>query len=107
VTAGIIRGVAESTGFDRRPVRAFRRDPGRPAETSRWPATVPAVAQMLRDGLELPAGLTVLVGENGSGKSTLVDDPGRGLRAEPAGRIGAGPVPDPAQRAGARLGLHR
>jgi predicted ATPase len=69
----MIRRVAESTGFDRRPVRAFRRDPGRPAETSRWPATVPAVAQMLRDGLELPAGLTVLVGENGSGKSTLVE----------------------------------
>ena len=28
---------------------------------------------MLRDGLELPAGLTVLVGENGSGKSTVVE----------------------------------
>jgi predicted ATPase len=38
-----------------------------------WPATVPAVAQLLRDGLELPAGATVLVGENASGKSTLVE----------------------------------
>ena len=28
---------------------------------------------MLSEGLELPAGLTVLVGENGSGKSTLVE----------------------------------
>lgn len=28
---------------------------------------------MLRDGLELPAGLTVLVGENGSGKSTVIE----------------------------------
>jgi len=69
----MIRGVADGVAFDRRPVRAFRHDPGRPVETGRWPATVPAVAQMLRDGLELPAGLTVLVGENGSGKSTLVE----------------------------------
>jgi predicted ATPase len=28
---------------------------------------------MLRDGLELAAGLTILVGENGSGKSTVVE----------------------------------
>jgi predicted ATPase len=34
---------------------------------------VPAIAQVLRDGLRLAAGLTVLVGENGSGKSTLVE----------------------------------
>jgi energy-coupling factor transporter ATP-binding protein EcfA2 len=38
-----------------------------------WPASVPAMAQLLREGLELPAGLTVLVGENGSGKSTVVE----------------------------------
>jgi predicted ATPase len=69
----MIRRVTDSAAFDRRPVRAFRPDPGWPAATARWPATVPAVAQMLRDGLELPAGLTVLVGENGSGKSTLVE----------------------------------
>jgi predicted ATPase len=31
------------------------------------------VEQVLSEGLELPAGLTVLVGENGSGKSTLVE----------------------------------
>jgi predicted ATPase len=31
------------------------------------------VAQLLRDGWELPAGVTFLVGENGSGKSTLVE----------------------------------
>jgi predicted ATPase len=35
--------------------------------------TVPAVAQLLREGLELPAGATVLVGENGSGKSTVLE----------------------------------
>ena len=37
-----------------------------------WPLTVPAVAQVLADGLDL-ARCTVLVGENGSGKSTLVE----------------------------------
>jgi len=42
-------------------------------DASAWPATVPAVRQILADGLELPAGLTVVVGENGSGKSTVVE----------------------------------
>lgn len=35
--------------------------------------TIPAVAQVMREGLELSAGVTFLVGENGSGKSTLVE----------------------------------
>lgn len=69
----MIRCVAGSAGFDARPVRAIRRDPEREVDPAVWPATVPAVAQMLREGLELPAGLTVLVGENGSGKSTIVE----------------------------------
>ena len=69
----MIRPVTHGAGFDERPVRAFRPGPGRPADPDRWPATVPAVAQMLRDGLDLAAGLTVLVGENGSGKSTVVE----------------------------------
>jgi predicted ATPase len=43
------------------------------AETGRWPATIPAVAQLLDAGLELPGGVTLLVGENGSGKSTIVE----------------------------------
>lgn len=38
-----------------------------------WPLTVPAVAQLAREGLDLPKGVTFLVGENGSGKSTLVE----------------------------------
>jgi predicted ATPase len=42
-------------------------DPGR------WPAAIPAVAQVLRHGLDLPKGVTFLVGENGSGKSTIVE----------------------------------
>lgn len=38
-----------------------------------WPMTVPAVAQLVQEGLDLPEGVTFLVGENGSGKSTLVE----------------------------------
>jgi predicted ATPase len=58
---------------DSRTIRGIRQDPGHPVDASVWPATVPAVAQILRDGLEFPPGLTVLVGENGSGKSTVVE----------------------------------
>jgi predicted ATPase len=58
---------------DGRAIRLVRHDPDAPVDTSRWPATVPAVEQMLCEGLELPPGLTVLVGENGSGKSTVVE----------------------------------
>ena len=39
----------------------------------RWPFTVPCVAALLRDGIELKQPVTFLVGENGSGKSTLVE----------------------------------
>ena len=59
--------------FDARPVRAFLPGPDLQLDASVWPASIPAVAQLLREGLELPAGLTVLVGENGSGKSTVVE----------------------------------
>jgi predicted ATPase len=38
-----------------------------------WPHTIPAVRQLLTDGLELGPGVTFLVGENGAGKSTLVE----------------------------------
>lgn len=38
-----------------------------------WPATIPAVRQLLAEGIELAPGVTFLVGENGSGKSTLVE----------------------------------
>ncbi|GAA1780707.1 MAG: AAA family ATPase [Actinobacteria bacterium] len=37
-----------------------------------WPGRIPAVRQVLTDGLDL-AKLTILVGENGSGKSTLIE----------------------------------
>lgn len=58
---------------DRRFVFRFRRADGFVPAAPRWPMTVPAVAALMRDGLELAPGLTVLVGENGSGKSTLVE----------------------------------
>lgn len=57
---------------DARLVRAFRPAPGG-FDLGAWPATVPAAAQLLRSGLELGPGVTVLVGENGSGKSTVVE----------------------------------
>ncbi|SFE16820.1 Predicted ATPase [Blastococcus tunisiensis] len=60
--------------MDRQPVRRFRPDPGAPRPPSgTWPVTVPAIAQILRDGLDVPPGATVLVGENGSGKSTVLE----------------------------------
>jgi predicted ATPase len=59
---------------DRRPVRRVKPDPAAPRPPDGvWPLTVPAVAQLLREGLELAAGATVLVGENGSGKSTVLE----------------------------------
>ena len=49
-------------------------NPFRPPGTSRWPFTIPAVAQLVADGgLDIPPGVTFIVGENGSGKSTLVE----------------------------------
>lgn len=58
--------------WDRRPVRRVSAGPDVPDDAG-WPRTVPAVAHLLRDGLDLPSGVTVLIGENGSGKSTLVE----------------------------------
>jgi len=47
--------------------------PDAPSLDGGWPLTIPAVSQILMTGLELPAGVTLLIGENGSGKSTLVE----------------------------------
>jgi predicted ATPase len=38
-----------------------------------WPYSLPAVAQLLHDGIDLPSGVTFLVGENGTGKSTIIE----------------------------------
>ena len=46
----------------------------RPPDLSAWPYSIPAVAELIAaGGLEIPPGITFLVGENGSGKSTLVE----------------------------------
>ncbi|MDN6428953.1 MAG: AAA family ATPase, partial [Propionibacterium sp.] len=54
------------------PLRRIEEDPLDPLPRGEWPATVPAVRDLLDSGLDLSP-LTVLVGENGSGKSTLVE----------------------------------
>ena len=59
--------------LDRRPVRRVLPNGAAEPRAAEWPVSVPAVAQLLREGLELSAGVTLLVGENGSGKSTLVE----------------------------------
>lgn len=59
--------------WDRRPVRRVVAGPDAPGLPGTWPLTIPAVAQVLTNGLELPAGVTLLLGENGSGKSTIVE----------------------------------
>lgn len=56
-----------------RPVRRVELDPGALIDRSAWWARIPAVAALLEHGLNIPAGVTFLVGENGSGKSTLVE----------------------------------
>jgi predicted ATPase len=45
-----------------------------PPDLAAWPYSIPAVARLIAaGGLEIPPGITFLVGENGSGKSTLVE----------------------------------
>lgn len=46
---------------------------GLPMPRDQWPATIPAVAQVLDEGLDLEPGVTFLVGENAAGKSTLLE----------------------------------
>jgi predicted ATPase len=59
--------------FDQPPVVRVDRADGEVLPRDQWPRTVPAVEQLLRDGLVLDKGVTFLVGENGSGKSTIVE----------------------------------
>jgi predicted ATPase len=77
--------MADRDEFDARLVRAFRPREGVRVDELVWPASVPAMAQLLREGLELPAGLTVLVGENGSGKSTVVESLAEAYGLNPQG----------------------
>jgi len=59
--------------FDQPPVRRVEVERGHELAPDAWPMTLPAVRQLARAGLDLPRGVTFLVGENGSGKSTLVE----------------------------------
>lgn len=52
---------------------AVRPNDDAPTPSSAWPTSIPAVAQVLREGIDLSPGVTFLVGENGSGKSTIVE----------------------------------
>jgi predicted ATPase len=56
-----------------RPIRRVQPDPGVEIDRAAWWARIPAIASILDHGLNIPAGVTFLVGENGSGKSTLVE----------------------------------
>lgn len=58
---------------------------GDPAVRGRWPFTIPAVAQLVGDGLRFSAPVTFLVGDNGSGKSTLVEAIAEGFGLDSAG----------------------
>ncbi|MCO7219662.1 AAA family ATPase [Klenkia sp. PcliD-1-E] len=64
-------------------MRADRAADPPPADV--WPMTVPAVAQLWAEGLDLAPGTTVLVGENASGKSTLVEVLAAALGLNPQG----------------------
>jgi predicted ATPase len=71
---------------------------------------VPAAWQLLREGIELRPGITVLVGENGSGKSTVVEMLAEAYGLSPQG----GSILAPASRlrasepgAGSRLTVER
>ncbi len=59
--------------FDKPPVVRVDTWPDRRPDPGQWPMTVPAVRQVVEEGLDLGRGVTFLVGENGSGKSTIVE----------------------------------
>src|SRR6478736_2824728 len=72
--------------FNQPPVVRAYADPERPPLAPRqWPLTVPAVAQVVAEGIELAPGVTFLVGENGSGKSTLVEGVAMAFGLSPEG----------------------
>ena len=74
-----------------------------------WPRTVPAVEQIVTAGLNLPPGITVLVGENGSGKSTVIEMIARaiGVNPEGGGSSGARFAGRPSEPTGLELRAHR
>ena len=55
-----------------RPIRRISGQPDILSTADSWPGSIPAVRQILDDGLDLGA-LTILVGDNGAGKSTITE----------------------------------
>jgi predicted ATPase len=55
-------------------------------DSTAWPDSTPAVTQLLTDGLDLPPGVTFLVGENDAG-STLVEGIAQALEVQPEGGL--------------------
>lgn len=55
------------------------------AEHAVWPYTVPAVAELVDNGIEFTHPVTFLVGDNGSGKSTIVEAIAEGFKLDPYG----------------------
>jgi predicted ATPase len=68
-----------------RPIRRIDLDPATTVDRSAWWARIPAVRAVLDHGLNLPAGVTFLVGENGSGKSTLIEGVAAAIGLNPEG----------------------
>jgi predicted ATPase len=71
--------------FADQPVRRVEAVPDHGLVPDRWPLTIPAVSQVMADGLDLGPGVTFLVGENGSGKSTLVEAVAQAFGLSPEG----------------------
>jgi hypothetical protein len=77
-------------------VRGFA-DPDGPLSPREWPANIPAVAQLLADGLVLAPGVTFLVGENGTDETdeacsgTRALDPAPQWQGIPVNLVGEGP----------------
>src|SRR4051812_44645498 len=80
--------MTRAAGGQARPIRRVEAAPGAEIDRDAWWARIPAIAAILDRGLNLPAGVTYLVGENGSGKSTLIEAlaTAHGLNAEGGSR---------------------
>jgi predicted ATPase len=65
--------VSRALSGQARPIRRVETVAGADFDRDAWWARIPAVAAILERGLNIPAGVTFLVGENGSGKSTLIE----------------------------------
>ena len=62
-----------SEEFDARPVRAFLPGRGLQVNESVWPASVPAMAQLLREGLAIPGASLLELGPWGIRPATWED----------------------------------